>query len=132
MRFAAREAKNLDAQNQKGLVPAPSRTIYMARNIIRAAENMMDIFPAPFFLMEKLSFLLMMSSPRKILMNVLRQSATGMRAAAFMPMRPSESQSTDSPVANAMNMQREVPIDRGMHITIAGRIVSIRYGPRYV
>ena len=72
----------------------------------------MDIFPAPFFLMEKLSFLLMMSSPRKILMNVLRQSATGMRAAALMPMRPSESQSTDNPVIYILRLTSQSDIGK--------------------
>ena len=127
--LAASDAKKRAVQNQNGRVPAPSRKMYTSRKTDVVAAITMDILPAPFLLTEKLSFLFMMSSPRKILMKVLRSAATGMRDAAFMPISPSESQSTASPLANAISMQTGVLIVSGMHMTMAGRRVSIRYGP---
>ena len=84
-----------------------------------------EIFPNPFFLMEKLSLLTMRSSPRKNLIRGFLIRATGMREEAFRPMSPSESQSTERPVTKAINMHRGVLTVRGTHIIIAGSMDSM-------
>lgn len=90
-----------------------------------------DTLVKPFLRNEKLSFLLMISSPMKLRIMAFLAKATGTMAAALIPRSPSESQSTLSPVANAINMQSDVETDVGMHITIAGSIDSITYGPNW-
>jgi hypothetical protein len=53
-----------------------------------------------------------------------------MREAAFIPIRPSDSQSTARPLANAMNIHEIVLILSGMQRTMAGSTDSVMYGPR--
>ena len=119
------EAPNLEAQNQNGLVPAPSRKMYAARNIavatIRAEETLVN----PFFLIENESFRVMISSPRKNLIMPFLVRATSGAAAAFRPRNPSETQSMESPVANAMIMHIEVLMWVGMQRIMAGIMLSM-------
>jgi hypothetical protein len=100
----------------------------MLRKIRVEMIKMNEILLKPFFLNEKLSLRVIMSSPRKKRIRGLRISATGTRDAAFIPMIPSDSQSTDSPVAKARSMHAGVLTLRGTQITIAGSIVSMTNG----
>ena len=98
----------------------------MVSDVSRAA----DTFAVPYLLNENLSFLVMRSSPKNILIMLFLAKATGMSEEALMPMSPSDSQSTASPLPNAMNMQTTVLIVSGMHSIIAGSMDRVMYGPR--
>jgi hypothetical protein len=58
--------------------------------------------------------------------------ATGRMAAVLRPRSPSDNQSTERPLANAMNMPVIVLMLGGMQRTIAGSIVSMTYGPSWL
>jgi hypothetical protein len=79
---------------------------------------------------EKLSFLVIRSSPKNILAMDFLARATGTSDAALMPIRPSDSQSTANPLAKAIIIHAGVLIFNGMHRTIAGSTDSMMYGPR--
>jgi hypothetical protein len=64
-------------------------------------------------------------------MRVFLAYATGMSADALIPISPSASQSTESPVINASSMHRLVLMVRGMHNTIAGRMEITKYGENW-
>ena len=94
---------------------------------VKRAKNILE---KPFFLIEKLSFLIMRSFPMNVLIKGLRRAATGRIADVLSPMRPSEIQSTDSPLMNVISRHSGVLTLRGMHNTIAGSMDSVMYGPR--
>jgi hypothetical protein len=54
--------------NRNGLAPAPSRKIYTAKNNAYEIRSVIRIFPTPFLRKENVSFLEMISSPRKRLL----------------------------------------------------------------
>ena len=58
----------------------------------------------------------------------MRSRATGTSARALRPSRPSDRRSMTRPVAKAMNMVAVVFTRMGMHSTMTGRMLSIRYG----
>jgi hypothetical protein len=64
----------------------------------------------------------------KIRMMVFLAKATGRIAEVFRPIRPSASQSMDSPAPKAMRRQIGVLMDNGMHIIIAGRMDKVIRG----
>jgi hypothetical protein len=104
--------------------------MYIARKMVKDVRMAADIFAVPYLLNEKLSCLVIRSSPKNILAIGFLARATGMREAAFIPIRPSDSQSTARPLANAMNIHEIVLILSGMQRTMAGSTDSVMYGPR--
>ena len=84
--------------------------------------------PRPFFLMEKSSPLEMRSSPNTNPMRLFLTYATGTRARAFMPIRPSARKSTESPVTKAIIIAATVEIFSGRQRIIIGRMLRVMYG----
>ena len=118
------EMPSLVRLKNAGRVPAPSRRTYMPRYRMFAVNMATMTFESPFFLTENRSPRVMRSSPRNILMMLFLSSANATAAAALRPRRPSDSQSTQSQLPNAMNRHVDVLRVVGRHMIIAGSMVS--------
>jgi hypothetical protein len=123
------EIPNLVRLKNAGRVPAPSRRTYAPRYRTLAVNMATIIFVNPFFLTENRSPRVIRSYPRNILMMLLLTNANSTAAAALRPRRPSDSQSTQNPVAKAMNIHADVLKVVGRHMIMAGSMVSTIYGP---
>ena len=126
-----RDAANRAALNHRGRTPAPSAVMYIRRKTDRQMAVIPAIFMNPFCLNEKLSFLSMISSPRKSRITCFLHRATGTRERAFSPSTESDRASTASPDANAMSIAVIVPADSGMQSIMAGSMVSETYMLRW-
>ncbi len=125
---AANDAKNRPIKKRKVLIAAPSAIRYIRRNKLCGITTAETTLPKPFLLIEKVSFLEIISSPKIKRIMVFLQKATGINASILIPITPSENRSMTSPVAKAINIETTVSIFVGRHNTITGRIVSIMYG----
>ena len=105
--------------------------MYIARN--RASESRVTVttFRAPYFLKLKSLPLSTTSLPQTSVTMKFLAAATGTRETAFSPTAPAVRRSVEIPVRNATAMTHAVGMDIGVHIIIAGSMVSEMKGLRF-